>query len=502
MRRPPVASLADAELAGLLDVATMAPRAARELMHRHGGAVLAHALRLGADPDRAGQWAAAAFNLVLDAVRSGHGPDGSWAPHLGEAMLQVAHARAVAVTAPEPRDAPPRPRPHRRRIPDDGARTAPSLLPRAFRQLPEPWQTELRHELSGGGGPSKPTTQSTALKKLRSTYLRVHTAQLDDRSCRHLTVRLDDLTRGRGPVPSDLRQHLRRCPHCLRASDDLRLLRGHLPEALLQRLVGGETPQLPTGPPATDTGPGPGPAPRTHRFSEHAGHPTGTTRWRPRAVAAGAGLSLAALCAGLVALAGPPTGRTGGDAMRPGPVTTAPGPNPPSEPATRPPSSAPASPSPAVPTAPSAPSRRPRPSPSKSSGTGRPEAPNGPAAPVAPAPAPTVPVTGPAPSSPATPSPGVPVPGTPTTTPSTTAPSPRSLRLGDHGPEIRRLQELLAAASCRRFPPAFFTGIFDLRTQDALTGFQDSTRIRGEERGLYGPRTRAALEGRARAAHC
>ncbi|MCX4525673.1 MULTISPECIES: peptidoglycan-binding protein [unclassified Streptomyces] len=79
-------------------------------------------------------------------------------------------------------------------------------------------------------------------------------------------------------------------------------------------------------------------------------------------------------------------------------------------------------------------------------------------------------------------------------TPSSQAPPPasRSLQYGDAGPEVERLQRLLASAHVYR---GKFNGKFDDRTENAVSTFQWEHDIDEDPWGVYGPATRKALEG-------
>ncbi|MFD6231492.1 peptidoglycan-binding protein [Streptomyces sp. NPDC060232] len=66
------------------------------------------------------------------------------------------------------------------------------------------------------------------------------------------------------------------------------------------------------------------------------------------------------------------------------------------------------------------------------------------------------------------------------------------LRYGDSGPEVEKLQRLLAAQELYR---GRFHGKFDWRVEDALLDFQYDRGIDPQEWGVYGPLTRKALEG-------
>ncbi|MEJ8644545.1 peptidoglycan-binding domain-containing protein [Streptomyces sp. MS1.HAVA.3] len=66
------------------------------------------------------------------------------------------------------------------------------------------------------------------------------------------------------------------------------------------------------------------------------------------------------------------------------------------------------------------------------------------------------------------------------------------LRYGDSGPEVERLQRLLAAQGLYR---GKFDGEFGWRVERALSDFQYDRGIDDQEWGFYGPVTRKELEG-------
>ncbi len=75
------------------------------------------------------------------------------------------------------------------------------------------------------------------------------------------------------------------------------------------------------------------------------------------------------------------------------------------------------------------------------------------------------------------------------------SPSPAQspiLRYGDSGPEVEKLQRLLAAQGLYR---GKFDGKFGWRVEEALSDFQYHQGIDDQEWGFYGPVTRKALEG-------
>lgn len=76
----------------------------------------------------------------------------------------------------------------------------------------------------------------------------------------------------------------------------------------------------------------------------------------------------------------------------------------------------------------------------------------------------------------------------PSKPPATSAPT---LRYGDSGPEVEKLQRLLAAQGLFSYK---INGKFDWRVENAVSTFQFNNDI-DEEWGVYGPITRRALEG-------
>lgn len=73
--------------------------------------------------------------------------------------------------------------------------------------------------------------------------------------------------------------------------------------------------------------------------------------------------------------------------------------------------------------------------------------------------------------------------------PPTQAPT---LRYGDSGPEVKRLQKLLAAQGLYK---GKVNGRFDARVKQAVAEFQVDRDVDDDGRGTYGPATRRALEG-------
>ncbi|MEW2415371.1 peptidoglycan-binding protein [Streptomyces sp. NPDC046866] len=80
--------------------------------------------------------------------------------------------------------------------------------------------------------------------------------------------------------------------------------------------------------------------------------------------------------------------------------------------------------------------------------------------------------------------------------PASTPPPPQkapTLKYGDSGPEVEKMQRLLAAQGLYR---GKINSRFDDRTERAVSEFQWYNDIQGDPWGVYGPETRKALEGR------
>lgn len=101
---------------------------------------------------------------------------------------------------------------------------------------------------------------------------------------------------------------------------------------------------------------------------------------------------------------------------------------------------------------------------------------------------------------------GAPAPSSPSAPPSAQAPDPTrdpaadpdgpgTLREGDSGPEVTDLQRRL-----RRIPGVYdqgpVSGVYDSTLREAVARFQVWYGVRGDESGVYGDDTRAALESR------
>ncbi|MCM9077675.1 MULTISPECIES: peptidoglycan-binding domain-containing protein [Streptomyces] len=82
----------------------------------------------------------------------------------------------------------------------------------------------------------------------------------------------------------------------------------------------------------------------------------------------------------------------------------------------------------------------------------------------------------------------------PPSSPSPSAPSPPvssgTLRMGDSGPEVRDLQELLRGQG---FTYVSVTGVYDNQTKRGVGQLQRDRSIKGDSPGVYGPATQAAM---------
>ncbi|MFF4420748.1 peptidoglycan-binding protein [Streptomyces sp. NPDC001549] len=82
----------------------------------------------------------------------------------------------------------------------------------------------------------------------------------------------------------------------------------------------------------------------------------------------------------------------------------------------------------------------------------------------------------------------------PPSSPSASVPSPPSssgtLRMGDSGPEVRALQELLRAQG---FTYVSVTGVYDNQTKRGVGQLQRDRSLKGDPPGVYGPATQAAM---------
>ncbi|MFC4912416.1 sigma-70 family RNA polymerase sigma factor [Actinomadura gamaensis] len=215
--------------------------ASAELYRRHHRAVLGYARGLVRDPHTAEDLTAEAFTRMFAALRGGSGPQVACRPYLYTVVRNAAvdWARAgrrtvvtdeVAAwaddTGPEPPDV-------------DEQNT----LVRAFRTLPERWQTVLWHTVIEDepvqhvadvlGMKTGAVTQLAfrAREGLRQAFL---AASCEGRpECAEYTRQLAAIVRRPGRRKSRaLREHLESCEYCRRAAEDMRDLNGRLRAAL------------------------------------------------------------------------------------------------------------------------------------------------------------------------------------------------------------------------------------------------------------------------------
>ncbi|MEU4517049.1 sigma-70 family RNA polymerase sigma factor, partial [Nonomuraea wenchangensis] len=245
-------------------------RAVSELYERHHPAVLAFARRLCQDPHTAEDLASESFARTLRTVRHGSGgPSEAWRPYLyavaRNTAIEWARSQQRIVLTEEFREdelttPPPEP-------PDD-------LLTRAYRSLPQRWQTVLWHTLIEGEEPERVAQilgvtpgnvgvlAFRAREGLRKAYLAAHVAGASPR-CLQYAEPLAAIVRKRSDrLPRGLRTHLSDCASCARAHAELldlnATLRAAAPVALLPlALKAGEwtaTTATPFAPAAAATG--------------------------------------------------------------------------------------------------------------------------------------------------------------------------------------------------------------------------------------------------------
>ncbi|NGN69880.1 peptidoglycan-binding protein, partial [Streptomyces sp. A7024] len=75
---------------------------------------------------------------------------------------------------------------------------------------------------------------------------------------------------------------------------------------------------------------------------------------------------------------------------------------------------------------------------------------------------------------------------------SSTTSGPPTLRVGDSGPEVVELQKRLLETGT--YPLGDTDGNFDEKVRNAVRTYQFTRGIDEDERGVYGPATRRALE--------
>ncbi|MFD7417951.1 hypothetical protein [Kitasatospora purpeofusca] len=326
--------------------------------------------------------------------------------------------------------------------------------------------------------------------------MRLHVATVAERRCRHLAAALAEQAAGAGPATAEAVRHLARCPRCGTVLADLAAVHhwdaDHLRRGLLIRFDAPAAGAVPV-PPAPGTAVPADSARPPHRVARRPGAvgglPAPVRRWGVGAVA---GMGLA-----VVVLALPP----GEDPVPDPPAAGTPTASGPSSPVSAAPTPAPVAGRPSQPLSPtpSATHRRP-------GATAAPSRTPTAALPTAALPTPALPSAAPPVASAATSTAPTASPTTTTAaTPTPTAvPTLRTLRRGDTGPDVVRMQDLLIRADCVPESVPFADGGFDDATARFLRGFQRAAGIAGKEfdRREYGPQSRQALEGAGDRAVC
>ncbi|MFD5922640.1 peptidoglycan-binding protein [Kitasatospora sp. NPDC058201] len=549
MSSPPRA-LSDAEPGGIPP--SSARRAvARDRALRYGDVVLAYASDLCATPRAAHTLATDVLDRAVDDAHREQDRSSSWiCLLLGEARLLAADwadtGRSDDLSPDFRAWLSVRRTPHRSHREAVAAAEEESPLQGALAQLTDLPAAELWWALAPATGPERtpaasPDPSEQARRILADAYIRVHAVGAPERRCRHLAALIAEVA-GTDTAPSmGTAAHLAQCNRCRGALADLRAIHrwesDHLRNGLLAAFRPAAdarpepvpvavsatspdpAPDLPPDLPPDLQKPAPSPEPseidigRAHR---RAGRPSRHTALRRRIAVGAAGVGTVALALGLAMadtraghVTGPPTAdRTpaAADDLAPGPTVTKVEPLPPapeSPPATRTPSPRRTRTGSASPTANTGASAGPSAGPSPSATTA-PALPSGldtPGPPSTPSAQPSSAAPSVAPST----TPSAPPAAPPSPSPSATESSPvRSLRRGDSGPEVVRLQKLLVKAGCAPGDSAFERGRFDPATERVLATFQQSAGIRGDERAhtMYGARTRAALEQSAAGPRC
>lgn len=202
-----------------------------ELYRRHRSAVLSYAYACCRDPRTAGDLTSEAFARALRNVQSGSGPKAAWRPYLLTVVRRTAADWADAARRsdlspeferwlaqlPEGREADSSAA--RMLLLEDG-----SLVLRAFRSLPERWQTVLWHtevegDLAREVGRLLGAGDVAALaERARHGLLETCLAALNDHAvsdaCRRYRPMLGAVVRTGRRSTEDFDRHLARCPRC------------------------------------------------------------------------------------------------------------------------------------------------------------------------------------------------------------------------------------------------------------------------------------------------
>lgn len=254
MPESPTAAAGDTELTARIRDALpgAADAALDELYRRHRAAVLAYARSCTRDPHTAEDLASEAFAGALRAVRGGSGPDGPWRPYLLTTVRRTAAAwsRTARHTELSPDFEAWLSRAPTVESSEEGTlrREDANLVLRAFRSLPERWQTALWHSAVEGESPDRiapllglttsgvASLTARAREGLREAYLAERAGDAGaPAECRHYTGLLAASVRRRGRrrrAQRGLEHHLTVCRRCRRTSVELRELNSSLSAAL------------------------------------------------------------------------------------------------------------------------------------------------------------------------------------------------------------------------------------------------------------------------------
>ncbi|WP_407565844.1 sigma-70 family RNA polymerase sigma factor [Streptomyces sp. 184] len=249
----------DAELTALIRDALpgTADAALDELYRRHRAAVLAYARSCTRDPHTAEDLTSEAFAGALRAVRGGSGPDGPWRPYLLTTVRRTAAAwsRTARRTELSPDFEGWLTRAPTVESSEEGTlrREDANLVLRAFRSLPERWQTALWHSAVEGESPDRiapllglttsgvASLTARAREGLREAYLAERAGGAGaPAECRHYTGLLAASVRRGGRrrrAQRGLEHHLAVCRRCRRTSAELRELNSSLSAALPASLL-------------------------------------------------------------------------------------------------------------------------------------------------------------------------------------------------------------------------------------------------------------------------
>ncbi|WP_267242106.1 sigma-70 family RNA polymerase sigma factor [Streptomyces sp. PR69] len=297
--------------------------AIEELYRLHRPAVLSYARSCCRDAHTAEDLVSEAFARTLQAVRSGRGPEAAWRPYLLAVVRRVAAEWAATDRRTElsadfgqwldhlPGVAGEESAEERILRLEDS-----SLVLRAFRSLPERWQTALWHTvveeesastvgaLLGLGPSGVGSLAARAREGLREAYLAVHAERASaSEECRRYSSLLGAAVRRAGRRPNrDLDRHLEQCPPCRGALGELVELNERLDAKLPASVLLFGSSGYVAARTAETTGAGAAGAAAAPGVPDHGLLPGGAGSWQPRA--AGSPAQLGAVAGGVVAVVG------------------------------------------------------------------------------------------------------------------------------------------------------------------------------------------------------